>query len=234
MTSILTTDQYLTHHWIFSEGTMTDSVGTANMQQGSLTTFASDRFGCPNSALNLNQGYTFVPPGIYFDTPQFTISVWVYPQLMGWWSRVIDFGNGSPMDNIFLTQDSNSNQKPALWIFDGSIFKGDVTSSSPLVLNKWHMLTATFDGTHASIYINGVFQESSSFVHSLTTLIRTKNYIGKSDFTSIGYSSSLLDDLRFYNKSLTQGEITELMNLNNSKKLTVYNFDIWFDEEFIF
>ena len=165
-TFTLKTDQYLTHHWPISNGARTDSVGNAHMQQGSLTTFVSDRFGCPNSALNLNQGYTLVPPGIYFDTPQFTISVWIYPQLMGWWSRVIDFGDGAPLNSIFLSQDSNSNQKPALWIYDGSTSRGQVTSSTPLDLSQWHMLTATFDGTLASIYINGVFQGSASVVHN--------------------------------------------------------------------
>jgi hypothetical protein len=64
------------------------------MTQGNATYFTLDRFGNQNSALALNGGWTHVPPGIYFDTPEFTISVLVYPQQAGYNSKVIDFGNG--------------------------------------------------------------------------------------------------------------------------------------------
>jgi len=39
------------------------------MQQGPNTKFTSDRFGRPNSSLNLNGGYTVVPPGVYLNSP---------------------------------------------------------------------------------------------------------------------------------------------------------------------
>ena len=98
-------DQYLAHYWPFSVGTMTDAIGSADMQQGTKTKFTSDRFGCANSALDLNGGWAYVPDGIYFDTPEFTISVWVFPQSVGSWSRIIDFGNGAELDNIFVSID---------------------------------------------------------------------------------------------------------------------------------
>ena len=67
---------------------MTDVVGSANMTQGSLTTFTFDRFGNPNAALNLNGGYTQVPAGVYFNTPGITVTVWVYPLSVGLWAKV--------------------------------------------------------------------------------------------------------------------------------------------------
>ena len=72
------------------------------MTQGSLTTFVPDRFGNPNSALNLNGGWTQVPAGNYFNTPAFTISAWVYPQQVGLYARVIDFGDGPGPENVIL------------------------------------------------------------------------------------------------------------------------------------
>ena len=48
---------------------------------------------------------------------------------------------------------------------------------------------------------------------------RASNLIGKSNFGgSDGYSWSYIDDLRFYNISLTQNELINIMNLNTSKK----------------
>ena len=218
----LTTDQYLTHYWSILNETMTDLVGNAHMQQGSATTFTSDRFGCPNSALNLNGGYTYVPVGVYFDAPEFTISVWIYSQSVGIWSRVIDFGSGSPNNNIVLSQDSSSNLCPAFQIFRGtSVPAPKAQSLTALVLSRWQFLTATFDGSRMSIYINGVLTGSISLVYSLSSFTRTNNYVGKS-FNSPpsgtrtdGYSYSYLDDLRFYNKSLNQSEILKIMSLNS-------------------
>ena len=214
-TSFLDTDQYLAHYWPFSNADMTDSIGNAHMQQGSATTFTSDRFECPSSALNLNGGYTYIPPGIYFDTPQFTISVWIYPLSVGAWARIIDFGNGAPLDNIILSQDSDSTLLSAFHIYNGSSYKGNIVSSTSLTLSQWQFLTATFNGSNSTFYINGVSKGSVPAVYTLPTITRTNNYIGKSNWASDGYSSSYLDDLRFYNKSLTQTEIIQLMSLNS-------------------
>ena len=52
---------------------------------------------------------------------------------------------------------------------------------------------------------------------SLSKTIRNFNYIGKPYDPSYSYSWSYLDDLRFYNKCLTQSEIIELMIQNGTK-----------------
>ena len=74
------TKQYLTHYWPIESGSMNDVKGAADMSQGNATSYTSDRFGNANSALALNGGWTQVPSGIYFNSPQFTITAWVYPQ----------------------------------------------------------------------------------------------------------------------------------------------------------
>ena len=223
-TSISTTNQYLIHYWPISNNTMTDSISNADMHQGITISFASDRFECPMSALNLNGGYTYVQEGFYFDSTEFTISVWVYPQSVGLNARVIDFGNGASSDNIILTQADGFNLFPLLYIFSGSTNMGSVISKTSLALSQWQFLVATFDGTLASIYIDGVLQGQSSLTYTLPKLIRSNNFIGKSNWND-GYSSSHLDDLRFYNKCLNQLEIIDLMN-ENCKKFSFYNLFI--------
>ncbi len=106
---------------------MTDHIGSAHMTQGFNTSFVADRFGNENSALALNGGWTQVPPGVYFNTHGFTISVWVLPQMVGKWSRVIDFGNGAPSDNVVLTLDSGTtNEVPILAVDIGLNFKYEI------------------------------------------------------------------------------------------------------------
>ena len=190
---------------------MLDQIGSKNMVQGSSTYFTSDRFGCPNSALALNGGWTHVPSGIYFNTPEFTISVWVYPQHVGNWSRIIDFGNGVQLSNILLSLSDENSLAPFFEIYSGSKLNA-ATSSQKITLNQWQLFALTFNGIHAYLYLNGTLTAKLALSYILPTLERSHCYIGKSNWPEDGYSSSYLDDLRFYNKSLTQTQIIELMS----------------------
>ncbi len=218
-------DQYLTHYWPILNGTMLDTIGSSHMTQGNLTSFASDRFGNTNSALALNGGWTQVPGGVYFDSSEFTISLWIYPKSIGSYARVIDFGNG-PSDNIIgVTLSDAATLKPYAKIYIGTIGIFKSLSNQSLTLNTWQFLTATFNGTTASIYLNGTLKASDTRNQSyvLSYLIRTKCYIGRSNFAGDGYSSSYVDDLRFYSKSLTQTEIIEVMYDNRTCNDLVYS-----------
>ena len=186
---------------------MTDHVGLADMSQGSLTTFIADRFGNANSALTLNGGWTQVPSGIYFDTAQFTISVWIYPQSLGTSCRFLSFGNGES-DIIEIIIQST----PQFAVSQGNTWLNYPVSPNPLVLNQWQLLVCTYDGSTFSIYINGTLSASASVTYTMPSLTRTQNWFGRSAFSTNGFSYSYLDDIRFYNVSLNQTEIIQLQN----------------------
>jgi hypothetical protein len=216
---ILSTDQYLTNHWPFENGTMIDVIGLADMAQGNLTSFFADRFGNVNSALALNGGWTEVPAGVYFDSIEFTISVWVYPSNVGGSSRIIDFGNGEGSDNILLSLSSVNTLQPNFYILSGLKYVFTATSAINITFNQWQFFVTTFNGTNARIYLNGTLVADSNIQNHTRqfNIWRNSCYIGKSNWAQDGYSHSYLDDLRFYNKSLTQEEIIELINYRKSK-----------------
>jgi len=197
---------------------MKDVVGGDEMTQGNLTSFVGDRFCNPNSALALNGGWTQVPSGIYFDSSEFTISVWIYPLNVGSWSRIIDFGNGPGSENIIFSFSDGNSLKPFFELYSGPSKNISTISSKPITLNHWQFLTATFNGSMARIYLNGTLigePNSQSYIQPFN-LSRSNCYIGKSNWAD-GNSYTQLDDLRFYNKSLTQEEINELMNNNQNE-----------------
>jgi hypothetical protein len=152
----MSTDQYLTHKWPFENGTMRDVVGFADMTQGNLTSFTVDRFGCEYSALALNGGWTRVPQGVYFDSPEFTISVWILPQaIVGQWVRVMDFSSGTSSNNIVFGISDLASPMPFLQInVDVNLTTG-AFSSQNLSLGQWQFLAATFNGTNSYVYLNG-------------------------------------------------------------------------------
>ena len=218
-------DPYLTNHWPICNGKMSDLIGGSlyDMKQESnqfffvtLTpSFTSDRFGNANSALALNFGYAQVTNGIFFDTTEFTISVWVYPQSVGRWARVMDFyekdNYGIAYGNIILSLDSSMIFRNRIPVFQ--ISNDKVTSSKELVEYRWQFLTATFNGALMSIYINGNLMGSQSVTVSTPLMNTSYNFIGESWNNLVdGVSKTYLDDLRFYKKSLSANEIKNLMN----------------------
>jgi hypothetical protein len=199
-------DQYITHQWTFDNGQMNDQIGSSHMTQGSFTTnFTTDRFGTPNSALALNGGWTQAPSGIYFDSPEFSISVWILPQQVTRWSRIIDFGNGPDKENVVLGLSFESTLKPFFVLNTDDLF-----ANSQLKFGEWQFLVATFDGSIAKLYSNGqiVMNTTSGYTYPIT---RFNCYIGKSSWDIDRYSNTYLDDLRFYNKSLTGSDVIQLM-----------------------
>ena len=178
------------------------------MQQVAYTYMDVDRSGTPNSALNLNGSYTQVPPNVYFSS-EFSITAWLYPNSVTPYSRLIDFGNGPNNNNIIFSISEGSTMQPYFHIYG----YGQKTAGKALSLQIWSFICATFDGTTLIIYINGVNVGSTIISTQRTPSILSQNYIGKSNWAGDGYTSSLIDELRIYNRSLTLAEINQLMHL---------------------
>ena len=229
-------DQYLTHYWPICDSTINDEVGSAHISRENISSFASDRFGNGNSALSLNSSWTQVPNGIYFETPEFTISVWVMPQEVGYWARVIDFANGHPLDNIVLSLNTGGGYfQPNFQIYDGNNQVIQlVSTNSPLIMGKWQFLTATFNGTVAKLYIDGQLKAFVAKSLTMRKLVRSQCFIGKSHWSEDGYSMSYLDELRFFNKSLLESEINELMMNNNETSSKFKKKEFYFNESYSF
>ena len=223
ITSVFTSnsfDIYLANYWPISNSLMNDVIGTADMILVANTTFTADRFGNPNSALNLNGGYTQVPAGAYFNRLQFSISVWIYPASIGSSARILDFGNGRANDNIIFAFSYGFSNASYFTMYNGVTFIGSVRSSALLKNDVWHFLVATFDTIQINLYINGTLVGSSRVTNYIETVTRTLNYIGKSNWANDEYSYSYIDDLRFYRIKLSQSEIIELMTQSGTSSTT--------------
>jgi hypothetical protein len=77
-----------------------DYIGQAHVTSLINGLFVSDRFGNPQSALCLNNGYATLSPGVYFNS-SFTITAWVYPlDQNSRYQRIIEFSNGPWINTV--------------------------------------------------------------------------------------------------------------------------------------
>ncbi len=113
---------------------MKDVIGSADMTtQGSLTSFSVDRFDRVNSALALNGSFTRVPLGVYFDTLELSISVWIYPMNVSSYSRIIDFGKGPSADNLVLALSSKNTSRPYFEFYSGATKIFSIVSAKQII-----------------------------------------------------------------------------------------------------
>lgn len=174
-------------------------------------TLTTDRFENPNSAYHFDginddiSGTTINWP--FYKSPR-TISVWCsIHTLVGESSsnHILDYG---------LTQENCANMitwehvNEGKTISYGAYFSA-VSVSFDYEFDKWYNIVGTFDGTVASIYINGSLyaQQNKSIWNTLPGGFR----IGSLD-NWISWWNGKIDDIRIYNRVLSHEEILQLYN----------------------
>lgn len=184
-------------------------IGNAHLYEGVNVEFTQDRFNKSDSALSFKQGYIKVPPGVYFNG-NFSITTWVYVRSTGYMARFLDFGLGARNNNVIFSLFRNSISNIRLEIYDAN---NTWSGFDPLFLypfNSWLHMTETFDGKYIRAYINGAFIGLNT-AFTPTNVVRTSNYIGKSNWPGDSLVDAIFDDIRIYNRCLNSDEIKALV-----------------------
>ena len=191
----------------------------------SLTYTTFDRFGNDNAALALNGGYNFIPSGVYLNTQEFSISLWVYPQKVSEWSRIIELSNKNALDLVVFALSYKNTMQPYFEIrTDRNTKLFTEKTNQTVFMNQWQLLVATFNGTNARIYLNETLLADMSASFSMPNVNRSQLFVGYSMWKD-GESYSLIDDLRFYKKALTRIEIINLMNQNQEQLMFLHKIN---------
>ena len=172
--------------------------------------------------------YATAPAGVWFNG-NYTIETWIYPRTFSNWARVIDFGNGVGVDNVLLGYTEATSGKPSLVNFNAANGNGVITSTTELVLNQWSHLAVSFNGTTATMYINGV-EVATGPMTAPNNVTRTSCLIGKSNFgEGDPAANGIFDELRIWNVARSQAEIQAAMNVpllgSETGLQAYYNFD---------
>ena len=188
-------------------------------------TLSSDRFGKKNSAYNFNglatSNSTVIVRDQFIDVPNFiynfqnkiTISLWAltYPTNYG---NFLQRRTNNTIDFAVSNYAGIDGQTPGpnkITCNFGTI--GGVTGSTLIAYNTWHNYTYEYDGSSLKLYLDGVLdgqQSASGLISNNTTTMNIGRYIYYGGSTYYFYFNGVMDDIRFYNRVLTQTEITYL------------------------
>ncbi len=152
----------------------------------------------PDTAVLLDgvDDYIDLPDGFADFTDGFTAEMWIYPTAVGSWQRLFDLGNGQASDNIGLTRVDTSNDLQ-FFALSGNSQVAAVTASGVLELNKWQHFAVTLTPAGVvTIYKNGL-PVASGTSGLPRNLVRTSNYLGKSNWANALYQGAL-DEAAFY------------------------------------
>jgi hypothetical protein len=210
--------------WPFS-GDANDYSGYASHGQVNGATLTTDRFGHPNSAYFFpgNVANKIIIP----DAPQFqfndsfTVSLWAKFH-QSWLFHVEDLISKYtyPMNDGWSI---GVNQDDAAYGAGNYALSGVVGSpGGPLganyiqpfnFINTWRHYVMTSDGIYCRIFIDGILRDSVSM--SGAVINNNLNIeIGGSAHPVSGAYDRDIDDVRIYNRSLSQQEISSLFNEN--------------------
>ncbi len=200
-------------YWNFNEGTGTvanDSSGNGYSGTVSGPTWVTGYIG---SALSFNGSSNYmVTPAIPF-TNSFSISAWVNPAVttQGAYVRIAEtqYYNG-------LYLGTNAGGTEYKFIVNGGAGATGACGAAygcaegGTVSSGWHLVTGTYDGTTAILYVDGAQVATEKFTAPAS--ISLPLYIGRY-FAASGYGwTGIIDEIRLYSRALGGAEVSAIYN----------------------
>ena len=160
-------------------------------------------------ALKLNGTSNFVQlPTAIAHREEMTISLWIKWYSGSMWQRIFDFGNGE-QQYMFLTANADNGMLRLAAKNGNEEQRMDICK---LKTNyTWQHIVITINEDSIVAYVDGVKQaESTDFTVRTADFKPVFNYIGRSQFTGDPLLKADIDDVRFYNYSLSGADVENL------------------------
>lgn len=155
-------------------------------------------------SLERDVDYIDVGNNSLFGDSDFTIESWVYPRSFESWSRILDFGNGAGVDNVYLAMTEGASGRPQLGIIRAGVGNA-LTANEALPLNRWTHVAAVHRSGTAFLYFDGRLVGSQT-MHRPAAVSRQRSYIGKSNWPD-GRFNGMIDEVRIWNRAQSPAEL---------------------------
>ncbi len=199
-------------------GNANDESGNGNNAQNFNAALAPDRFNVANRAYQFNgfNSYLEVPNSVSLASPTNQISFTFWARVTNW-----NFNAGVQYTPILSKSTTTAaaqyramvRSNGAYAMTDGKSWNGVIGSATNL--NIWYFFCITARNDTMFYYRNGTLLGFAVGPTTYTLNNTTPLRIGRNDVNTAVVFSGRLDELRIYNRTLTQPEITKLYNLSN-------------------
>jgi len=198
------------------DGNANDNSGNHNTGKATDVSAQTDRFGYGKSALSFNgtSSKVTVPNSNVLNSDYATIAFWVKPTALpvtgeaflvsngGWQSRmkisVPDHGK------VVFTTNSTS-----------GISDMDAGGGNEIAAGTWWHVVAVHDGVNDKIFINGLLANSKAITGTLNATTMPLG-LGYDAIDNGGFFNGSLDEVKIYNYALSDTEIADLYNSENT------------------
>jgi|CXWL01.1.fsa_nt_gi PKD repeat protein len=220
-------------------GNTNDESGNGNNPSTTKVTYTADRLGKANAACSFNgtSNYIRIPNDASLNFKNgFSISAWV--MVKGFYegpchgNRIIMKGYTDYLDgNYLLTFDDNYSTKGSNCYTDRpdknrqSFYAAGAkpNTNDYIIPGKWYLLTYTYDGNTALLYVDCKLQAKGTLRNNDFSNNHDL-FIGKMNNPQYPYwFNGLLDEVRFFNRSLNKDEIFALCSdkpIENAPEIT--------------
>ena len=172
-----------------NDGTMDGNVEVVNGKVGEALKFSGGHVDCGSDKSLTDIG------------DQMTLEMWIKPEKAGW---AIIAGISRSGNNSYVVAWSDQNRVD-FNIWNGALETWPFHSLAQLDLDKWYHIAGVYDSSEAIIYINGEEDSKKKFEGVLKH--NGENFwMGARKSDGLPFSG-LLDELRLYNRGLSQEEI---------------------------
>jgi uncharacterized membrane protein YphA (DoxX/SURF4 family) len=167
-------------------------------------------FNATDDGNDSNDPRVVVGPNLNIPNLPFTFSAWVNPAGYADWRAILSKRNTSTATNMRLDV-GLSGGSGRVYLATGATFRSFVYAPP---VNVWTNLAVVAEATGTKLYVNGVLQETVAAI-TLGSNTLANTVIGGTGEAAGGDNDpykGLLDDLRLYDRALTQPEIQTDMN----------------------
>jgi gliding motility-associated-like protein len=207
-------------------GNARDESGFGNNAQVFNAVLAPDRFNVAARAYQFNgfNSYLEVPNSVSLASPTNQISFTFWARVSAW-----IFNAGVQYTPILSKSNNTTNaQYRAMIRLNGAYAMTDGKSWNGVIggatnVNTWYFFCITARNDTMFYYRNGTLLGFAVGPTTYTLNNTTPLRIGRNDVNTLAYFNGRLDELRIYNRTLSQSEITSLYNLSAINGLPTIN-----------
>ena len=196
------------------DGNADDISGNGNNGIVYGATLTTDRNGNPNSAYQFNGVDSYIDFGTsdlgLTGSSEMTFCAWIKPDQPTTYHSQVLSSEQFYRPYMIRTRGLGSAvtaQCGVRTVNGGDYIDADING---IIVGSWYHIACTYDGINASIYVNGVLQNSVSMSGSL--MVSSQHILVGANSTSppSGFFHGAIDDIRIWNRALSTSEIQNL------------------------